>query len=318
MKYSNIIGVDISKDNFVAALFGSKIVKSYSNDVAGSKAFLIDYKKILTKDCLIVMENTGGYEQSLAYYLFSKSLAVHIAPGKQIKDFIRSFGKYGKTDKIDALAIARYGYERQEVLRLFAGQDQVALQLKSLISRRFDLVKLLTQEKNRYKSPGNISLKNSAKRLIEFVTSELKMINDQIKELITKDESYCKKAKALQTISGIGEANSSIIVALIPELGKVSRRQIASLCGVAPHPKQSGKSSFYAHTIGGRKTIRPTLFLCAMAASKSKSQLGQWYRNLVNNGKKPMVALVALMRKIIVIANAKLRDADKEMVFCGV
>jgi transposase len=313
MKYSNIIGIDISKDNFVVAVYGNKTVKSYNNNPADYKAFYNDYKK-LTKT-LIVMENTGGYEQALASYL-TKFFSVHIAPGKQIKDFIRSFGKYGKTDKIDAIAIANYGYERQETLRLYNVKDQSAVRLKSLISRSFDLKKLLVQEKNRYKSPSNSEIKNSINRMIESISLELKTINQQTKELIAQDESYSKKVKTLQTISGIGESSSAIILALVPELGKIDRRQIASLCGLAPHPKQSGKSSGYAHTIGGRRAIRPTLYLCAMAASRSKTKLGEWYKNLIANGKKPIVALVALMRKIIVIANAKLRDLDlgKEVI----
>lgn len=307
MPYNTILGIDVSKFDFVVATHLSKKVKTYENSQKGFKSFFLDFKKSF-KNCLIVLEDTGGYENKLISYITKLKIDLHKAPGRQIKNFIRSYGKYGKTDKIDAIAIANYGYERQAKLRLYNPKSKISKQLSVLIMRRLDLVKMLTQEKNRIQSPNNGFLKKHIKRLINFIKSEIDQVDREIETLISNNSEYEKKAKILKTIPGIKNKTAPMLLALLPELGKLNGKEIASLCGVAPHPKQSGKQQGYSRTIGGRRYIRPILFLAAMAAARSKTTQGDWYRNLVERGKKPMVALVALMRKLIVIANARIRD----------
>lgn len=312
--YKNIIGIDIGKDSFFAATHSQKNVNSYNNNPTGFKKFFADNKNILPTS-LVIIENTGGYELALINYLYSKNIAIHCASGLQVKNFIRSFGKYAKTDKIDAIAIANYGYERQNILKLYQKTDKVSEMIKRLVMRRYDLVNLLVKEKNRYQSPNNshTSLKLSVNRMINLIQKEITQVEEDIMNLINTSSIHQEKLKTLQEVKGIGVKSSIALLALIPELGTLNRKQVASLCGVAPHPKQSGSSVKYHNTVGGRRNIRPILYLCAMAASRSKSTIGEWYRNLIQKGKKPLVALVALMRKIIVIANAKLKDLNANL-----
>jgi transposase len=133
-------------------------------------------------------------------------------------------------------------------------------------------------------------------------------LETEINQLIQADPDKQAKQVILQEIDGIGPTTSNSLLALLPELGNVNRRQIASLVGVAPHPCESGKSVGYRQTQGGRQTVRSILFMAAMTAARSKGRLGEFYRKLIARGKKKMVALTALMRKIVVIANAKIRD----------
>jgi transposase len=305
--YKYNVGIDISKADFVVAVHGKKAVEVYRNTEEGFLLFFKAHQKTLSKS-LVVLETTGGYEQSLLAFLLRQHIAVHRASGRQIKNFIRSYGKQAKTDKIDALAIARYSYERQSSLDLYQAKSETSQQLSALVHRRMDLVQMLVQEKNRLKAPSHEELKPMIIEHIAYIEKAINKIEEAIGVLRAKDADYAAKEKELTSISGVGIKTAFMLLALVPELGSISRRQIASLTGVAPHPQESGQKKGYSYTLGGRRDVRPILYTAALAAAKSKSRLGDWYRQLIANGKKPLVAIVALMRKIILIANAKIRD----------
>lgn len=269
--------------------------------------FLSNNFKIL-KDSLVVLETTGGYENGLLSFLVEKNICVHRADTRKVKNFIRSYGQKAKTDKIDALALASYGAERHSKLKLFRPAESTQNSLKVLEERRLDLKQMLVQEKNRLKAPLNESLKPNIQAMIAAIESSMQDVNVQIEKLIAGSDTLKKKLQILREIPGIGDVTSKSLVCLLPELGHVDCKSVASLCGVAPHAKQSGTKIWYSRTFGGRRNLRPVLFMAAMAARNSKSLLGKFYENLLSRGKKKMVALVALMRKIIVIANARIRD----------
>jgi transposase len=311
--YQNIFGVDTSKNEFVVALHGTKETKTFSNDFQGFTKFYETYRPFL-KDGFVIIEATGGYERSFQSFLHDGNISSHKASGRQIKNFIRSFGVEAKTDAIDAKAIAQYGFERQTRLRLHKEKPGAKKALNSLVMRRIDLVQMLVAEKNRKQAPDNAIIRNGVSRHIAFIEAEIIAIEVEINGCISTNEELHQTVTAIKETDGIGEKTAPAFVALIPELGSLNRRQIASLCGVAPHPKQSGNWKGYAKTLGGRRHIRPMLYLSAMAVARSKGRLGTWYRELIARGKKPLVALVALMRKIIVIANAKARDARQKQI----
>lgn len=305
--YNTIIGIDVSKDDFVVVRHGCKFAHTFANNSEGFAEFIKDFEGRLS-DCLVVLEVTGGYEQALTLHIVSQGINVHKASGRQIKNFIRSFGKHAKTDKIDAMAIARYGHDRQLGLKLYEPKSCTSETLYNLVMRKQDLMQILVAEKNRYQAPNNEAIKDSIKRHIEFVESEIQDLETKLAECFKDDEDYARKAQELLSVPGVGIKTVYSILALVPEIGTLNGKQIASLCGLAPHPKQSGKSKSYSATIGGRRDLRPALFMAAMAAARSKSRLGDWYQSLTGRGKKKMVSQVALMRKIMVIANAKIRD----------
>jgi transposase len=305
--YHNFIGIDISKNDFCVAEYGFNKVAKFANNEKGFAQFQAELKKVLPNS-LVVVEATGGYEASLIKTLQSQEVAVHRANTRVVKSFIRSLSKLGKSDKIDALGLARYAKERYMDLKVHIERSNTEKELTELINRETELKRMIVQEKNRLQAPDNEYCKGSYEALIKVLEEEVKKLN-QRQQCIIKDNKELKvKIDLLKAeVSGIGEATAIKLVSLLPELGKINRRQIASLAGVAPHPNESGKKIGYRMTRGGRENIKPVLFMAAMAASKSKGALGEFYQRLIANGKKRIVAMVALMRKIIVIANAKVK-----------
>lgn len=310
MAYHSFIGIDIGKNEFVTALHGEKSVRSYQNTAQGNADFLSDYRAILSTS-LVVLESTGGHENAVLLFLVNAQIDVHRADTRKVKSFIRSYGQKGKTDKIDALALASYAQERQHLLTLFKPQNLNQTRLKSFEERRLDLKQMLVQEKNRAKSPLSQHAIKSIRAVIACLEEQIEEVVSQMKEIVESDEAISRKKSTLKGIPGIGETTANTLLALVPELGHLNGKQIASLCGLAPFPKQSGTKTWYSRTNGGRRNMRPILFLAAMGARRTKTSLADFYERLVKAGKKKLVALVALMRKIVVIANARIRDLMK-------
>ena len=305
-EYNSFIGIDIGKDTFVVADQDGRQTREYGNNPVGFNQFMDDFKKILPQ-AFCVLETTGGHEMKLLLTLCSQDIAVHRANTRQVKAFIRSNGNGAKTDKLDAQALALYGSERYRRLKWYQPVSDQALELYELVQRKQDLKQMLVAEKNRLKAPRVKHIKKSIEAVIHLLSEELKGITKEIDILITTDTVLKEKQKTLKTIPGIGNIIANELLVLLPELGQLDRRQIASLVGVAPIAKDSGKAKGYRYTAHGRSGIKPILFLAAMAARNSHSSLRTFYEGLIARGKKKMVALVALMRKIIVIANARLK-----------
>ncbi|MCC5015793.1 MULTISPECIES: IS110 family transposase [unclassified Legionella] len=311
--YKNYIGIDIGKLTFVTAEYGSNKVIEYDNAPSGIEAFLKDYKNKF-KNGLCILETTGGYEMRLLLTLCETGVAVHRANTRKVKRFIQSYGNEAKTDKLDAKSLALYGYERANRLSLFSPVSAQALALFELVQRRNDLKQMLIAEKNRFKAPRAAVIKTSCQSMIEVLNNQLCEVTAQINILIAQDTALKAKKAVLKTIPGIGDIIANELLVLLPELGTLTRRKIASLAGLAPKANDSGQFSGYRAVNHGRSGIKPNLFLAAMAARNSNSSLKIFYNNLVAAGKKKMVALTALMRKIIVIANAKIRDFNLGLV----
>lgn len=303
--YHFYVGIDIGKDAFVVAIHGAKKVMNYANNRKGFVKLCKENKQVLS-EALIVLETTGGYEAELIYYLQAKKYSVHRANTRKVKSFIRSYGTLGKTDSIDAFGLALYGFERHSKLELY--QENPHKKLLKLIQRRNDLKSMLVQEKNRLQAPDQKDFRCSFETIIKAIEAEMARIAKDIEKLCQEHVHFEELKKVLKTIKGIGDIIAVQLIALLPELGKLDRKKIASLAGLAPHPNESGKKIGYRMTKGGRADIKPVLFLAAMTAARSKSELGYFYTKLTGAGKKKMVALTALMRKILVIANARVRD----------
>jgi transposase len=309
--YTNFFGIDMGKFKFVTSLYGAKSTGEYENSPAGIAQFIQEHHDILP-NALCLLETTGGYERDLLYALIEQGFKVHRADTRKVKNFIRSFGSGAKTDALDARALAAYGQERWQKLDLFHPQSEEETQLFQLVQRRADLKITLVAEKNRLKGPSNTFIKDSILALIEAVTAQIKVITEKIESLMNGNSHLKEKRDILQTIPGIGPTISFELLVFLPELGTLCRRKIASLAGVAPRSNDSGKFMGYRKTGHGRNGIKPILFLAALAARNSHSFLRDFYEHLIKRGKKKMVALTALMRKILVIANAKIKDLQKD------
>ena len=166
----------------------------------------------------------------------------------------------------------------------------------------------MVREKNRSKAPEHEELRQSYMLVITALSNEIQVMDEKIGAIITQEPLMQAQIDVLKTIVAIGDITAIYLLALLPELGQVNRKQIASLGGLAPHPNESGKKIGYRFTRGGRREVKAVLFMAAMSASQTSSELGRTYEKFIKSGKKKMVALTALMRKMLVIANARIRD----------
>lgn len=305
--YNHFLGIDIGKLSFVVAIHGTKGTQEYENNPEGIEDFLRHYHSMLPS-AFIVLETTGGYEMRLLLTLCEKGFAAHRANTRKVKNFVRSLGNGAKTDPLDGKALALYGYERHPRLGCYKPPSRQALELYELIQRCSDLKQILAAEKNRLKAPRADYIKDSCRLMIDTLAKQIEILTRRINEIIEADKVLKEKKAVLKTIPGIGETTANYLLVLLPELGTLNRKQIASLTGLAPIANDSGLFRGYRATGHGRAGIKPILFMAAMAARNSNSWLKSFYNRLVEAGKKKIVALTALMRKIIVIANARIRD----------
>ncbi len=308
ISYRNFIGIDIGKFKNVAAVHNQKNTIKFDNDTAGWQQLFQNFSNILPNS-FVTLENTGKYELGLAHFLVDKNVAVHRANTRKVKSFILSHGTLAKSDQSDARALAQYGFERYSTLSPFVPMSKEQTALVAFCQRRDDITQMRAQEKCRLKAPENDYIKESCQKTIDFFNSQINELNNAIQKIIDESIELQKRQKILKTVPGIGKKLSQDFVCLMPELGYLNKKEVASLAGVAPHPKESGKSIGYRSITGGRSNVRAKLFTAAMTAARSKSSLGVFYSDLIGRGKKKMVAITALMRKIIVIANARLKEA---------
>ncbi|MBO5284486.1 MAG: transposase [Alphaproteobacteria bacterium] len=303
-KNKSFIGIDVSKDKL--DIFNS--VTGEVNSIVNSKGAILKYIKSLdlSEDLYIVIDLTGGYEALCVKLFYIKGFKVIRAEGRKVKAFARALGINAKTDKIDAQVLAIYGEKCFEHLRLYQSYDN---SLGKLVMHLSHLKLARQQEKNRLKMPDATSyIAFSTKRMITFLDNEIEKLETIIKQKIADDEELTKKYNLLIEQKGVGEKVAFIILGLLPELGKINRRQIASLCGVAPYAKDSGTLSGYRFTRAGRPDVKKALFMAALVAVKYDEKYYRIYNELISRAKPKMVALTAIMRKIIIALNAKIKN----------
>jgi transposase len=307
---SRFIGCDVGKREI--AIFDS--VTGKSRTVTNSKEALDAFASELDPGALVICEATGGYEATLLAALSAHSRDAHRGCARRIKAFVRSHGVLGKSDAIDARWIARYGEERHKSLTRWTPVELWRDQLRVMAHTRHDLVTERTAMTNRLKAPGAGPVATHLRTVLDALGTAIRNLANEMKALINAHTPLKTASQTLQTIIGVGPVTALELTAFMPELGTLNRRQAAALAGLAPHPKQSGTHDGYRRTHGGRQAIKPTLFMAALAASKHNPQIAAFHQRLRSNGKKPLVAITAVMRKIILIANAKIRDAFSEQL----
>lgn len=307
--YTNHIGIDVGKLSLEVGFTDRGATSNYPNNKDGWRKLWQDNRKSF-KGALVVVETTGWYELGVIHYLVGKGVAVHRASARQVKQFIASYGTLAKTDAIDARALAQYGKERAGHLAQYDIPDKTQEKLQILYARNLDLKKMLVQEKNRLQAPAYQAVAEGIMEVVNLLEKQVDNIMEKIMGIVEANPVLLKKWDTLQTIDGIGKITALALLASMPELGSLNRKQAASLAGLAPHPKDSGKKSGYRRTKGGRCNIKEIVHMAALGAiRKNHSKLKQFYVHLLeNNHKKPMVALTAVKRKIIVIANARLAE----------
>jgi len=303
----NCVGIDISKRVFdVHILKDTKDLHFDYNDEQ-----IKECKKILTqiKPELIVMEATGGYERKLASQLQAAGLPVSIVNPRRIRDFAKATGRMAKTDKIDAGIIALFGAmlepPQKDVI------DANALKMKALVSRRNQLIEIRTAENNRMEHANDNVIARSIKAVIKAIENEIEKVDKQISDHIDQMPELKRNTELLKSVPGIGDTTASMLVVELPELGKANKKQIAALVGLAPMNRDSGMFQGKRMTGGGRRNIRARLFMPTLVAIKHNPVIRKFYLNLIEKGKAKMTAVVAAMRKLLVILNTMIKNNQK-------
>lgn len=299
------LGFDIAKDTIVVSV-GSAPARTIANQRRAIRGFL--------KTCtaaLAVCEPTGGHEQLLLDECLRTGLPVHRVDTLKLKAFIRSFGTLGKSDAIDAAKLAAYGSERWASLPLWEKPDPDQLRLKALVRRRGELIALKVAEQNRARAPGARELAASFKAVLTVIAKQIAAIDAAIQSILARPGSLNRRVEICTGMNGIGRHTAAALIATMPELGTMTRRQAAALAGLAPHPNESGTAKRYRRTQGGRPEIPVILFMPALRAAAGKGEFAAFYKRLIQNGKKPILAITAVMRKIVVTLNARIRDNAK-------
>lgn len=300
---SRFIGCDVGKTNIVVFDAADGRTTSLANEPQALSGFAAR----LDATCFVVCEATGGYEGDLLAALLAAGVPAHRADARKVKAFIRSFGTLGKTDDIDARALSRYGQDRHAELPPWRPRDRQRLRLQALVLTRRDMVKDRLAYANRAAAPGAELAHTHITAIVASFDAQIEAIDGEINALIAQCEPIARARNILVAIQGVGVKTAAALIALMPELGTLTRRRAAALAGLAPHPRQSGQADAYRRTRGGRPEIKRVLFMAALSARKHNPALKDFYQRLVQAGKKPIVAVTAIMRKLIIIANAKLK-----------
>ena len=300
-----VLGLDIAKSTL--ALYDS--VSGASLVVDNNRTALRQALARFAGHDLAVCEVTGGYERAALETAHALGLPIHRADPARAKAFIASHGGHAKTDKADARWLARLGQERFDSLPRWSPPDAERERLALLVRHRQDLVHQRTQAKNRCAAPTSAPVRDLIEAQLAFLDSQIATLDARI-ERLQASASIRPLSALLRKMPGIGPVGASALIALLPELGRLNRREIASLAGLAPHPRDSGQHAGRRHTGGGRRELRPVLFMMALAAARTCPRLKPFYDRLVEQGKPKRLALTAVARKLIVIANARIRDAN--------
>jgi len=296
------VGIDVSKKNLDVACWTNQEYRQFGNDPKGI-IDLIEWIKSFPS-VLVVLEATGGLELPLVAELAYAKLSVAIVNPKRIRDFARSIGQLAKTDKLDARVIAHFGAATHPEARKLPTEEEE--KLTALITRRRQIIEMLTAERNRLHS-ARFAMQERIETHITWLEKELHDLDEEITQFIHQSPIWKEKDKLLRSVPGIGPVTSATILAMLPELGTINRQKIAALVGVAPVNKDSGKRQKKRRVFGGRASVRSVLYMAALSASKFNPRIKAFYDHLIQKGKEKKVALTACMRKLLVMLNAILR-----------
>ena len=297
------VGIDIAKDKFDVAVLGQKLV----TQVVNNKKEIVRFTKQMHElnPQLIVVEATGGYEEAVLLELYAAGLPVALVSPQRVRQYARARGLLAKTDNLDAQNLAEYGRNIQP--RLFVAKSEAGRRLSALVGRRRQLGDLHKAEKNRLRT-ATAEIKGSLQVVINCLEAEVERLDTEICKFMEEHKDFQEQEQLLRSAKSIGPVTSATLLADLPELGKLDRKQIAALVGVAPMNQDSGRKRGYRKTKGGRPDVRSVLYMSALSAIRYNPTIKAQYDQLVKRGKEKKVAITACMRKMLTILNAMMRD----------
>lgn len=300
------VGIDVSKAQLDVSIRPSGQTLSVPNDKAGIKTLVKSLEKL--KPTLVVLEPTGGLERQVMLALIAAEISVVMVNPRQIRDFARSTGQLAKTDRIDADTLAYYAEAIRPKPRPLP--DPLTMELRSLTVRRRQIINMIVAEKNRLSTAS----KSIAKRIsvhITWLEQELERADQDLDEFIEKNPVWNENRDILCSTPGIGPSTTRTLLAELPELGTLNRKQIAALVGVAPFARDSGTLKGHRTIWGGRAPVRCALYMATLSATRFNSVIRNFYNRLKPKGKLPKVALVACMHKLLTILNAMIKNRTR-------
>jgi transposase len=298
------VGIDVSKDRLDVYVLPQDESFAVERNGRGLAQLVERLKPLLPS--LIVVEATGGFETTTAAALAGAGLPVAVINPAQIRHYAQALGKRAKTDPIDAYVNARFAQDVKPEPRPLP--DELIQFLADLVARRRQIVEMLQAERQREQRVTLKRLKKSLARLIAALEKELAELDKGIDDAVRGAPIWREKEDLLKSVPGIGPHIAHTLIAELPELGLLSRKEITALVGLAPYTRQSGRWKGKSMIGGGRKTVRTALFMAAMVASRFNPVLKTFRDRLVAAGKPKLLALVAVARKLLTILNAMLRD----------
>lgn len=302
MSTEYFVGIDVSKDTLDGCLDPTQDTFRVPNSPGGLGELMERLKPIAPQ--LIVFEATGGYETLAVSTLAAAGFPVVVVNARQVRDFAKSIGRLAKTDRIDAGVIARFASAVRPELRPV--KDSPSQELTGLVTRRRQIVDMIVAETNRLKAATRRN-RRDIQAHIHWLQKRLKQVDDEIKHDIQNGPLWRTRDHILQSAPGIGPTTSAMLISCLPELGQLSNKKISCLIGVAPLNRDSGRYRGRRRIWGGRAQVRAVLYMSALSAIRSNPIIRQFYQRLREAGKCFKVAIVACMRKLLVILNAMIR-----------
>lgn len=296
------VGIDVSKQRLDVGSYPALSSQSWGNDEAGCGA-VVTYLETM-QPALVVVEATGGMESLLVAELALREMPVAVVNPRQVRDFAKAIGVLAKTDKVDAQVLARFAQAVRPALRPLPNADTV--ELAALLARRRQLVEMLSAEGNRLAGAAP-RIATKIRRHIAWLQKQLDETDHDLDQMIRNSPLWQHKAELLTSVPGMGRVTAITLLAQLPEIGTLSRRAISGLVGVCPYSRESGSMRGRRAIWGGRATVRAALYMAALVASRHNPVIRAFYQKLVAAGKLKKVALVACMRKLLVILNAMIR-----------
>jgi len=299
----SFVGIDVSKDRLDVHVRPSGQAFAVARDAEGLELVAGKLRGLIP--ALIVLEATGGFEITVAAVLAGAGLPLAVVNPRQIRDFARATGRLAKTDALDAQIIALFAERIRPEPRPIADADSQAL--AELIARRRQVVEMIGMETNRFRQARNSRVQRTIKATLRTLKAQLAELDRDINDTVKGSPMWRAADDLLTSVPGVGDVTSRTLIADLPELGKLDRRRIAALVGVAPVNRDSGQMRGRRTIAGGRADVRSALYMATLSATRWNSVISQHYKSLVERGRPKKVALVACMRRLLGILNAILR-----------
>jgi|SRR5579863_333385 transposase len=299
-----VVGIDVSMERLDLGVWPSQETFSASNDSQGRAQLAKRLAEL--KPRIVVMESTGGMEVPMALELGELGVPYRIVNPRQVRDFAKAKGILAKTDRIDSLVLAQFAQAMEVEPK--ALPDAARRELRALVMRRAQLVETKNAEQNRLRGISVQRVRKSVKKSIDWLTREIESLDKELDKTIKNNPQFDALRGIAISVPGVGEKTVQMLVACLPELGTLTRQKISALTGIAPLNNDSGKSKGRRFCWGGRAEVRSALYMATLVAVRFNPVFRSMYGRLCAKGKLKKVALVACMRKLLVILNAMVRD----------